>query len=57
MPMKQKSPRRTITISDSTKRILDRLCRQKSRQYKFRFSQRLMAELAIRMLDAEWRTK
>lgn len=57
MPMKQKSARRTITISESTKRILDRLCRQKSRQYKFKFSNRLMAELAIRMLDAEWRRK
>lgn len=57
MPMKQKSARRTIVISDSTKKILDRLCKQKSRQYKFRFTNRLMAELAIRMLDSEWRSK
>jgi hypothetical protein len=57
MPMKQKSARRTISISDSTKRILDRLCRQKSREYKFKFSNRLMAELAIRMLDSEWRSR
>jgi len=57
MPMKQKSVRRTIVISDSTKKILDRLCKQKSRQYKFRFTNRLMAELAIRMLDSEWRSK
>lgn len=57
MPMKQKSARRTILISESTKRILDRLCRQKSRQYKFRFTNRLMAEIAIRILDSEWRSK
>lgn len=57
MPMKQKNARRTIVISDSTKKILDRLCKQKSRQYKFRFTNRLMAELAIRMLDSEWRSK
>jgi hypothetical protein len=57
MPMKQKSPMRSIAISDSTKRILDRLCRQKSRAYKFKFSNRLMAEIAIRILDREWRSK
>ena len=57
MPMKQKSARRTIVISDSTKKILDRLCKQKSRQYKFRFTNRLMAEIAIRILDSEWRSK
>jgi hypothetical protein len=57
MPMKQKSPLRSIAISDSTKRILDRLCRRKSRAYKFKFSNRLMAEIAIRILDREWRSK